>query len=308
MDSAVIPLQRYPNFFLVQTVDFFYPLADDPYLMGKIALANVVSDIYATGVTKIDKIKMILSSPTEFTEQQRDLIIPKVMKGFYDAAKSTDCAVEVQSVTINPWCIIGGVATAVVKEKEIIFPNQAQPGDVLILTKPLGTQLASNSMIWLTEKSSEWDKISNFGITEANIVEMFNQSVEQMCLLNLTAAELMHKYNAHGATDITGFGLLGHAGNLVSFQKEEVNFIIHTLPILKTVKKVAEALGRTQKLFSGNAVETSGGLLLAVPEENVEKFCQNYQEATGFRAFTVGKVEEGSKVVKLEENFVIIEV
>ena len=81
MDSAVIPLNKF-GLSLVQTVDFFYPLVDDPYLMGKIALANVVSDVYAVGVTNIDKITMILSASTELTEKECGIVMPMIIKGF----------------------------------------------------------------------------------------------------------------------------------------------------------------------------------------------------------------------------------
>lgn len=81
MDSAVIPLAKH-NLSLVQTVDFFYPLLDDPYTMGRIALANVVSDVYAVGVTEIDRVSLILSASTEFTEQETDVVVSKIVAGF----------------------------------------------------------------------------------------------------------------------------------------------------------------------------------------------------------------------------------
>lgn len=119
MDSAVIPLKH--GLSLVQSVDFFYPLVDDPYIMGKIAFANMSSDIYATGVTNLDKTTLILSSPTEFTDQQRDIVVPLMIKGFSDAAKSVGSSVRVGNVAVNPWCMIGGVATSICTADEIIL-------------------------------------------------------------------------------------------------------------------------------------------------------------------------------------------
>lgn len=119
MDSAVIPLSR--GLSLVQSVDFFYPLVDDPYTMGRIAFANMSSDIYATGVTTLDKITMILSSPTEFTDNQRDIVMPLLIKGFSDAAKSTGNYVRMGNIASNPWCIIGGVATSICTKDEIVL-------------------------------------------------------------------------------------------------------------------------------------------------------------------------------------------
>lgn len=141
MDSAVIPLSKH-GLSLVQTVDFFYPLIDDPYLMGqywrqtaetskiisiafvflgKIALANVVSDVYSVGVTTIDKITLVLSSPVDFSDTERDVVVPMMIKGFMDAAKEAGCSVRIGNVAINPWCIIGGVATSVCTSDEIIM-------------------------------------------------------------------------------------------------------------------------------------------------------------------------------------------
>lgn len=121
MDCAVIPLARHKEFSLVQTVDFFYPLVDDPHMMGKIALANVVSDVYAVGVTNFDKLQMLISSPTELTDQQRDIIVPMIIDGFRESAKLAGIRVSVQNIALNPWCIIGGIATSVCKPNEIIM-------------------------------------------------------------------------------------------------------------------------------------------------------------------------------------------
>lgn len=118
MDSAVIPLRN--DLSLVQSVDFFYPLVDDPHAMGRIAFANMSSDIFATGVTTLDKITMIISAPTEFTDQQRDIVIPMMIQGFSDAAKSIGNRVKIGNVASNPWCIVGGVATSICTADEIV--------------------------------------------------------------------------------------------------------------------------------------------------------------------------------------------
>lgn len=309
MDSAVIPLSRHNNLFLVQTVDFFYPLIDDPYMMGKIAFANVVSDIYATGVSTIDKIKMIISAPTNFTDKQRDIVIPLIIKGFKDSAAEIKTTVDIDWIAVNPWCMIGGIATSICHESEILFPTEAKVHDVLVLTKPLGTQLATNSYIWMKEDSDEWKKLQDSGkVTEKDVLEMYQAAVNSMSFLNKTAADLMHKYNGHAATDVTGFGLLGHATNLAMFQKEAVSFEIHTLPVITGVMKVAEILGRETKLRAGKAVETSGGLLIAMPKNGVEEYVKEFERLTGFKAFVVGVVVQGDKTAKMNEKVTIIEV
>lgn len=85
------------------------------------------------------------------------------------------------------------------------------------------------------------------------------------------AARLMHKYNAHGATDVTGFGLLGHAQNLAKHQKNEVSFVIHNLPVISKMAAVAKACGNMFQLLQGHSAETSGGLLICLPREQVSK-------------------------------------
>lgn len=120
MDSAVIPLPRH-GLSLVQSVDFFYPLVDDPFTMGAIAFSNMSSDIFATGVTKLDKVTLILSSPHEFSDKQRDIVIPMMIKGFSEAAKSTGNNVRVGNIASNPWCVVGGVATSICTKEEIIL-------------------------------------------------------------------------------------------------------------------------------------------------------------------------------------------
>lgn len=305
LDSSVIPLKH--DLHLVQTVDFFYPLIDDPYMLGKIALANVVSDVYAVGAMVIDEIKLICSAPTEFSDDERDIVVPMIIKGFRDAAAEANSRVKIGSIALNPWCIIGGIATAVCEKSELILPYYAQIGDCLVLTKPLGTQLATNAFVWMTENAENWKKLA--GRFSANEIEKtYTIAVESMSRLNKSGAELMHKFNAHAATDVTGFGLYGHAENLAKFQKENVDFEIDTLPIIKNVVGIAEILGRTSKLIAGKAVETSGGLLVSLPAEHGKAFCEEYEKVSGRNAWIVGRVVEGQKSVKFSPNPTILNV
>ena len=112
---------------------------------------------------------------------------------------------------MNPWPIIGGVANVVCHESEYIKVNQAKAGDKLLLTKPLGTQVAVNLNEWLVEENEKWtDKASKY-FTAERAKEAYFKSVESMAHINKNAATLMNKYGCHGATDITGFGIRGHA-------------------------------------------------------------------------------------------------
>lgn len=295
----MIPLKN--DLHLVQTVDFFYPLIDDPYMLGRIALANVVSDVYAVGALEIDEIRLVCSAPTEFSELERDIVVPMIIKGFQDAATESKSRVKIGSIALNPWCIIGGIATAVCHKSELIMPYYAQAGDSLVLTKPLGTQLATNAFIWMTENSDNWKKLSA-KFSTSDIETSYAVAVESMSRLNKSGAELMHKFGARAATDVTGFGLYGHADNLVKFQKESIDFEIDTLPIIKNVAEIAELLGRSGKLMSGKAVETSGGLLVSLPAANAQPFCEEYGRVSGHAAWIVGRVVAGSRTVKMSSN------
>lgn len=123
MDCAVIPLPRHKDFSLVQTVDFFYPLVDDPEIMGRIAMANVLSDVYAVGVTEIDKIEILISAPSDMTEKQRNIVVNLIIKGFQKASKDSGCCgnITIKNIVVNPWCIIGGIASSVCPKKDIIL-------------------------------------------------------------------------------------------------------------------------------------------------------------------------------------------
>lgn len=121
MDCAVIPSNRHKDLFMVQTMDFFYPLVYDPKTMGKIALANVLSDIYAVGVTAIDHFKLIISASSNFSDKERDVVLSLIIEGFKESAKLADCPLQLSNISVNPWCIIGGIATSMTRRSNIIM-------------------------------------------------------------------------------------------------------------------------------------------------------------------------------------------
>lgn len=118
---------------------------------------------------------------------------------------------------MNPWPIIGGIANVICHENEYIRPYTGKSGDILVLTKPLGTQVAVNLYQWYTENNEKWLKAqSSASLTSDHALNAYYLAMESMSHLNMNSAKLMMKHGAHGATDITGFGLLGHAQNLVN--------------------------------------------------------------------------------------------
>lgn len=305
MDSSITPL-RHGGLSLVQTTDFFYTQVEDPYMQGKIACANVLSDLYAMGVTECDNMLMLLAVSTKMTEKERDVVVPLMMRGFKDCALEAGSTVTGGQTVMNPWCTIGGVATTVCQPNEFIIPDSAVVGDVLVMTKPLGTQVAVNAHQWL-DQPERWNRIK-LVVSEEDVRKAYQRAMDSMARLNRTGARLMHKYNAHGATDITGFGLLGHAQALARNQKNEVSFVIHNLPVIAKMAAVAKACGNMFQLLQGHSAETSGGLLICLPREQAAAFCKDIEKQEGYQGWIVGIVEKGQRTARIIDKPRVIEV
>jgi len=305
MDACITPL-RHGGLSLVQTTDFFYPLVDDPYMQGKIACSNVLSDLYAMGVTECDNMLMLLGVAQKMTDKERDVVVPLMMRGFKDTAEEAGTSVNGGQTVLNPWMTMGGVATTVCQPNEFIVPDNAVVGDVLVLTKPLGTQVAVNAHQWL-DQPERWNRIK-LVVSEDDVRKAYQWAMFSMARLNRTAARLMHKYNAHGATDVTGFGLLGHANNMAKVQKHEVGFVIHNLPVIAKMAAVSKACGNMFGLLQGNSAETSGGLLIALPREQAAAFCKDIEKQEGYQAWIIGIVEKGNRTARIIDKPRVIEV
>ena len=113
------------------------------------------------GVTECDNMLMLLGVSTKMTERERDVVVPLMMRGFKDCALEAGCSVTGGQTVMNPWCTIGGVATTVCQPNEFIIPDSAVVGDVLVLTKPLGTQVAVNAHQWL-DQPERWNRYTIF--------------------------------------------------------------------------------------------------------------------------------------------------
>jgi len=118
-------------------------------MFGRIAFCNTVSDLYAMGITNIKEVLMILGVSTDMNELEKDVSTTLMIQGFTDAAVQANTQVGGGQTVYNLWPMMGGCAIAVVKDDEFVMPNNAEPGDSLILTKPLGARFAINAMQWL---------------------------------------------------------------------------------------------------------------------------------------------------------------
>uniref|UniRef100_A0A7S4IDY6 Selenide, water dikinase n=1 Tax=Vannella robusta TaxID=1487602 RepID=A0A7S4IDY6_9EUKA len=309
MDCSIVPL-RHGNLSLISTTDFFYPLVDDPYMQGKIGCANVLSDLYAMGIYNCDNMLMILAASRDMNERERNICTKEMIRGFNDLAKEAETEITGGQTVMNPWPIIGGVATSVCTEEEFIRPELLEVGDVIVLTKPLGTQVAVNAHQWLALDNQYWKQIKDI-TTPEDVKNAYETAMYSMARLNRNGAKLMLKYGAHGATDVTGFGILGHANNLAENQSAPMNIEIHTLPIIKKMAEVEKQV-KLFKLMEGFSAETSGGLLVCLPEANAQQFIDEIQELDNKAAWIVGRVVENTTGNKnsacIAEDVSIIEV
>jgi selenide, water dikinase len=303
MDCSVVAT-RHSGLFSVSTTDFFYPNVEDPFVMGRVAACNVLSDIYATGIVNVDTVLMILAVSMDMAENERDAVTSRMIAGFVDACTQAGARVTGGQTIQNPWPIIGGVATSIVTEKEMIRPGGALSGDVLVLTKPLGTQVAANLWQWRGgQRGRHWEKIKNLLVGYAedpstavvDPAKVYNQACKSMASLNLCAAQAMHKFNAHAATDVTGFGILGHSDNLAQHSDDEnVRFELTCLPCIKGTLKIEDTIGGAFRLRLGLSAETSGGLLVALAPDSAAGYIQELA-LNGINAWIVGRVVTATK-------------
>lgn len=289
-DCAVYSIKNSTeNFKQISTCDFFYPLINDPFNQGKIAVANVLSDIYSMGVSHIDNVLMILGVSMGMDSTEAEVVTREMIKGFNESCMEAETKVTGGQSVINPWPMIGGTAISTIKEEEIIYPYNIKPNDDLILTKPLGTQIVSNLVQWKDENNENYQSALKLNLKDKDIMEMLSIAVQSMSRLNKNGAKLMRKYKSHGATDITGFGFLGHATNLVEVQKSNVEFVFHTLPLIKNTDLINKSVF-DYGLLEGYSAETSGGLLLALDPKASNDFL-NEMNSLKEDAWIVGKVK-----------------
>lgn len=237
------------------------------------------------------------------------IVTKQMIKGFSDTAKEAGTMVTGGQTIFNPWPIIGGVAMSTRRAADIIRPENAIPGDVLVLTKPLGTQVAVNLHQWYLKQNARWEQVKHL-VTVEDVNAAYNAASKQMARLNKLGAELMQKYQAHAATDVTGFGILGHGRNLASNQKAKVVFEFHTLPMIKNMPKVEE-VGKIFRLMDGLSAETSGGLLVALPAAAAEAFVRELSEREA-PAWVIGNVraqdQDSPNTANILPNVTILEV
>jgi selenide,water dikinase len=280
---------------VLNTLDFFTPMVDEPEIQGRIAGSNVTSDIYTLGVTKIASVLTIMAFP----ENMPTDIAVGMLKGLGDFCREMDTPVVGGHTIRNPWPIIGGAATGIGDPEKIVYTKGAQIGDKLFLTKPIG--IAPAMAAYRLRKDEEGKELLED--VPADLVEKaVNGAITGMITSNKPVAEAMQKVPVHAATDVTGFGLKGHSANVAMLSK--VDIVINQLYVIPGTPVLAELLG--YPLLTGEAKETAGGILMAVAKENADDL-QSELDKRGVPHCEVGYVAEGNGAVHVLKDAKVVE-
>ena len=299
-DASVYKLSE--ELALVQTVDFFPPIADDPYTFGAIAAANALSDVYAMGGEP--KLALnIMAIPKKMPKEA----VHELLRGGYDKVYEAGALITGGHSILDEEPKYGLAVTGFVHPKKLLSNSGAQPGDVLFLTKPIG--------IGILTTAAKVDMVSE---------ETYAKALQQMMTLNKSARDVIVNYRVHACTDVTGFGLLGHACEMAQGSDVELQLRVDQIDLipealeLATIGILPEGMYRNRD-FAESFVDagrvslakqdmlydpqTSGGLLIAVHPEDADAMYADLKNAV-LSAQRIGCVREyrGGKRIFLEET------
>ena len=277
---------------LVVTLDFFTPLVDDPYDFGRIAAANALSDLYAMGAEPLFVLNL-LAFPRALLG---DGLVEEIIRGGSDIAREAGVPIMGGHSVDDPEPKYGMVAVGEVAVENLVTNTSAEAGDLLVLTKALGTGVVATAI--------KAEAASDAATTAA---------VKSMTALNREAATAMKAVGVRAATDVTGFGLLGHLSNFLLQSGVAAEIVAQNVPVLPEVSELIAAghiPGGTRRNLGdlGDRVDfgtqdesvrliladaqTSGGLLISVPEERAEELMELLQPADPVSAI-IGRVTDG---------------
>lgn len=265
---------------LVQTLDFFTPIVDDPFDYGRIAALNSINDVWAMGGTPVTALAI-----TCFPKKGVDFeILKEIMRGGLSVLTENKVALVGGHSVDNEQIMFGYSVTGVIDPNHVATNAGAKPGDVIILTKPIGTGVIST------------------GIKRAKAsAEVVAESVATMMTPGKYAADAISKFDLKGATDVTGFALLGHAWEMACASNVTIEIDSTRVPLIKGAFELVEAgmltgADKTNREYVGEDVEissaidpnllklfydpqTAGGLLLTVPADRAEALLQELRKA-----------------------------
>ena len=300
-DAGVYRLRE--DLAIIQTVDFFTPIVDDPYTFGRIAVTNALSDIYAMGGRPVTAMNIVC-----FPIRTMDVkILREILRGGLDQMREAGVLlIGGHSVEDNE-PKYGLSVTGVIHPEKILFNNGARPGDRLILTKPLGTGIVSTAL--------------KGGLADAALVD---RSVACMTTLNRKAAELMAETTEiHACTDVTGFGFLGHALEMAEGSGIGMRIQAAAVPYFPGIRPFVEegvvpgGLIRNRKFREKQLdigpgcpdwlidilfdPQTAGGLLIALPPDAAEALLRGMHAAGIAEAAIVGEIIPAPKgIIRVE--------
>lgn len=276
-DAGVYKLSK--DLALVQTVDFFPPVVDDPYDFGSIAAANALSDIYAMGGKPLSALN-IVGYPKKLMPLST---LEEILKGGADKAKEAGVSIIGGHTLKTEEPIYGLAVNGTIHPKKIVSNAGAKPGDLLILTKPLGSGIITTAI--------------KLGKVPQKVVR---EVIKVMSELNKAASEVMLRFEVKACTDITGYGFLGHLYEMTTASKMGAKVYLSQIPILEYAWKLAE-----QKLVPGGTIsnrnfmegkvfwgkdiceeaklvlcdaQTSGGLLISVSRNKAQKLLNSLRK------------------------------
>ena len=264
---------------LVQTVDFFPPIVDDPFLFGQIAAANALSDVYAMGAEPRLAMNVMCIAP-----QMGQDAVKAILEGGYSKAYEANVLITGGHTIEDKEPKYGLAVTGFVHPDALLRNSSAKEGDVLILTKPLG--------VGILMTAAQGDFVDD---------GLLKKLYDQMACLNKKARDIMIQYDVHSCTDVTGFGLLGHACEMARGSQQTIHFDVSAIPYHQDAYKMA-AMGLVpagayrNRDFAAQDItmkrpiaeplldilydpQTSGGLLIAVAEKDASALERNLQDA-----------------------------
>lgn len=275
---------------LIQTVDYFTPIVDDPYMFGQIAAANALSDVYAMG----GQPKTVLNIVGYPIKKLGADMLAEILRGAGDKVKEAG-AITVGGHSIDDQEPKFGLSVTGIVHPDRLWRNiGAKPGDVLVLTKPIGVGIVTT------------------GIKRGAVTSEQEAAVtETMAMLNKTAAEILTSFNPHAVTDVTGFGLLGHGSEMARGSEVSFDIDLSSVPMLEGTYELAEQgvipggskanhkwladdvlyeeISEANQIILCDAI-TSGGLLVAMPEEEAHLYVAKLHESGLPFAAIIGQV------------------
>ncbi len=278
---------------LVVTLDFFTPVVDDPYDFGRIAAANALSDIYAMGARPLFALNL-LAFPRELLGEG---IVDEIIRGGSDIAREAGIPIMGGHSVDDPEPKYGMVVVGEAQEDAVVTNAEAQAGEVLVLTKAVGTGIVATAIK-----------------AEAALPGAVSAAVASMTTLNRGAAEAMVQAGIRAATDVSGYGLLGHLANLLTQSGVAAEVEGASVPVLPGVEELIAqghvpggtrrnleyledsvdfgGSDETRRLTLADA-QTSGGMLISVPEDRVQKLLDDLQEEAP-AVTVIGRVTAGA--------------